>query len=40
MRTYKNKKGKYGRWLADVLIDDACINDLLVDKGLAVYHDY
>lgn len=40
LRTYKDKKGKYGRWLADVLVDEVCINDELVEKGLAVYHDY
>lgn len=40
LRTYRDKKGKYGRWLADVLIDEVCINDELVEKGLAIYHDY
>jgi len=40
LRTVKDKKGKYGRWLGDVLMDDVCINDELVEKGLAVYHDY
>jgi len=38
--TVKDKKGKYGRWLADVWIDDICINDELVEKGLAEYKDY
>lgn len=38
--TRKDKKGKYGRWLADVWIDGICINDELVDKGLAEYKDY
>ncbi len=38
--TYKDKKGKYGRWLADVWFDDVCINDELVKKKLAVYKDY
>ncbi len=38
--TYKDKKGKYGRWLADVWFDDICINDELVTKKLAVYKDY
>jgi len=38
--TRKDQKGKYGRWLADIWIDDICINDELVDKGLAEYKDY
>ena len=38
--THKDKKGKYGRWLADIWLDDVCINDELVDKGLAEYKDY
>ena len=38
--THKDKKGKYGRWLADVWIDDVCINDELVEKGLAEYKEY
>ncbi len=38
--TYQDKKGKYGRWLADIWIDDICINDELVRNGLAEYKDY
>ena len=38
--THKDKKGKYGRWLADIWIDDICINDELVNNGLAEYKDY
>jgi len=38
--THKDKKGKYGRWLADVWIDDVCINDELVEEGLAEYKEY
>jgi len=38
--TKKDKKGKYGRWLADVWIDDICVNDELVDKDLAEYKEY
>lgn len=38
--THKDKKGKYGRWLADVWMDDVCINDELVNQSLAVYKDY
>ncbi len=38
--TVKDKKGKYGRWLADIWIDNVCINDELVSKGLAEYKEY
>lgn len=40
IKTVKDKKGKYGRWLADVWIDDVCMNDELVKQGLAEYKDY
>jgi len=35
IKTKKDKKGKYGRWLAEVWIDDTCINDWLISEGLA-----
>ena len=38
--TYRDKKGKYGRWLADVMFDGICINDELIKQGLAEYKDY
>lgn len=38
--TKKDKKGKYGRWLADIWIDGVCVNDELVKEGLAEYKDY
>lgn len=28
-------KGKYGRWLVDVYIGDFCVNDWLIESGLA-----
>ncbi len=39
------KKGKYGRIVAEVYFHDSneqleCMNDLLVDEGLAIYKDY
>ncbi len=45
VQTVKDKKGKYGRYLAEILIIDENgdlinVNDLLVDKGFAVYKDY
>jgi len=36
LHTYKDKKGKYGRWLADVYLDDGThLNDWLVSEGHA-----
>jgi len=35
IKTYKDKKGKYGRWIADVYLDGAFINETLVLEGLA-----
>lgn len=46
VQTIKDKKGKYGRYLAEIwLLDQARnewqnMNDLLVEKGYAVYKDY
>ena len=36
------KKGKFGRMLANILIGQSkqCLNDKLVERGLAVYKDY
>jgi micrococcal nuclease len=35
LRTEQDKKGKYGRWLAEVWLDDLCINSWLLSEGLA-----
>ena len=35
--TRKDRKGKYGRWLADIWLDGVCINDELVKQGFADY---
>lgn len=46
IRTLRDKKGKYGRWLGKIyLVDEetgkeTCLNDELVEKGFAVYRDY
>ena len=35
------EKGKYGRWVAEIFIDDGTnVNDLMVLEGHAVYEDY
>ena len=46
LKTYKDKKGKYGRWIADVFIQKTNaetywnLNEELVVKGLAEERDY
>ena len=45
LETIKDKKGKYGRYLAEIWLQKSGenyenINDLLVKKGFAVYHRY
>ena len=35
VKTKKDKKGKYGRWLADLFLDEQNINDWLIKEGLA-----
>ena len=43
LRTYRDRTGKYGRWLADVYPADdqsKSYNDMLVDEGLAVKAKY
>lgn len=33
LRTKKDSKGKYGRWLGEIWIDDQCVNDELIKQG-------
>ena len=45
LQTIKDKKGKYGRYLAYIWLKDESgnwvnINDMLVQQGYAVYKDY
>jgi micrococcal nuclease len=45
IKTFKDKKGKYGRYIADIYLDNPetglfCINDWLVENKLAVYKQY
>lgn len=35
LRTEKDKQGKYGRWLAEIWIEEECVNDWLIKEGLA-----
>ena len=34
------KRGKYGRWIAEVIVDDLNVSDALVSQGFAVYKSY
>ena len=44
VKTVWDKKGKYGRYLAEIYVDRdggyVCVNDLLVDSGHAEYKQY
>jgi micrococcal nuclease len=35
IKTQLDKKGKYGRWLGEIWLEDVCINDWLLAEGLA-----
>ena len=35
LRTIKDSRDKYGRWLGEVWIDGVCVNDWLLSEGLA-----
>lgn len=36
----KDRKGKYGRYLAEIYLDGENINDWLIENGFAVYQEY
>ena len=40
IQTAKDKKGKYGRYLAEIYLNGVNINDLLVTEGLAEHKEY
>tara|TARA_R110000851_G_scaffold302278_1_gene459056 strand:+ start:229 stop:570 length:342 start_codon:yes stop_codon:yes gene_type:complete len=40
VHTYKDKAGKYGRLLADIYVEDECLNDRLVEEEHARYVSY
>ena len=40
LKTIKDKKGKYGRYIAEIYLDTENINDWLVENNLAVQAEY
>jgi micrococcal nuclease len=40
IRTIRDSQEKYGRYLAEVFKGDICVNDLLVQAGMASYKSY
>lgn len=40
MQTSKDRKEKYGRYLAEVFIGDGNVSDLMVSSGHAIYKEY
>ena len=40
IRTFKDSKGKYGRYIGEVFVDEVSINKQLVTEGLAVFKEY
>jgi len=35
LESYRDKSGKYGRWLGTIYLDGVSMNQLLLDEGLA-----
>lgn len=35
IKTEKDKKGKYGRWLGEIWLEEECVNDWLLKEGYA-----
>ena len=35
LKTKKDKKGKYGRWLGEVFLEEKNINNLMLSEGMA-----
>tara|TARA_Y100001970_G_scaffold251455_1_gene324342 strand:- start:48282 stop:48608 length:327 start_codon:yes stop_codon:yes gene_type:complete len=35
LKTEKDKKGKFGRWLGEIWFNDECVNDWLLREGFA-----
>lgn len=39
IKTQKDKKGKYGRWLAEIWHEEECVNDWLIKEGHAILYE-
>ena len=41
VKTFKDRKGKFGRWIGEVYLSTGeCVNELLVEEGLAIRKEY
>ena len=40
VRTVEDKTGKYGRYLAEIVVDGVNVDDELVESGFAVHREY
>ena len=40
IQTIKDRKGKYGRYVAEIWLDDTNLNDLMVEDGFAEFAQY
>lgn len=40
IKTFKDKKGKYGRYIAEIFLEEESINEWLVTEGLAIKKEY
>lgn len=40
VETFKDRQGKFGRWLARLYVGDTVVNALLVEEGHAIYVKY
>ena len=38
LRTIRDSREKYGRWLGEIWIDNVCVNDWLLESGLAAHY--
>lgn len=39
VKTYKDRKGKYGRYLVGIYVEDKNVNRILVEEGHATFYD-
>ena len=39
LRTFRDKKGKYGRWIAIIYADNTNVNEWMIENGFAKVYD-